>query len=178
MLPEELPDLSQELPKTPDAERRLGIGEFSVVEPPNRVTCCGLGSCLAVVLYDPNAGVGGVIHTLLPEETDFPTEDEEDITRFTDTGIKVLLKRLLNHSGVERRNIRAKLTGGSEVLQFVTFSTDVGRRNVEVARELLDDLGIEVVAEDVGGEFGRTIVFDPQTGAVIVRKANGIEKII
>lgn len=178
MLPDELPDLSSELPETPTSDRRLGIGEFAVVEPPQRITCCGLGSCLAVILYDPNAGVGGVIHTLLPEEDEFPTEADEDITRFTDTGVKILLKRLLDHPDVKRRNVVAKLTGGSEVLQFVTFSTDVGRRNVDIARSLLDELDIEIIAEDIGGEFGRTIVFDPLTGGVIVRKANGSEQII
>lgn len=178
MLPDELPNLASELPRSPTAERRLGIGECSVVTPPHRATCCGLGSCLAVILYDPTAGIGGVIHTLLPKEEEFPTEDEQDITRFTDTGIKVLFKHLLDQPSVTRRNVVAKLVGGSEVLQFVTFSPDVGQRNVEVARSVLDDLNVEIIAADVGGEFGRTIVFDPRTGGVIVRKANGTQEII
>lgn len=182
-------EISEELSSADDGGgdekvERLGIGEYEVVEAPRRLTCHGLGSCIGIFLYDPTSGVGAGVHALLPrrgedDDIDAPgSEGEKQSTRYTDYAVTVLYEELTKHPGVNENALIAKIAGGSEMLRFVTLSTDVGQRNVAAAREALADLDIKIEGEDVGGEEGRIVEFDPSTGGVIVRKANGEQKVI
>ncbi len=182
LLPDDFPELGENITQNKNSDIRLGIGEYTVVEE-NNITCHGLGSCLAIFLYDPVAGVGAGIHTLLPSQTDHPgqevtDEDSDDATRFTDVGIQTIYKELTNHPEVNTENIVAKMTGGSDVLRLVTFSNNVGKRNVTSAREMMSELEIRITGEDVGGNSGRIVEFNPTTGGVIIRKADGKQTVI
>ena len=111
-----------------------------------------LGSCVAVCLFDNEAEVGGVNHFLLPHGT-------PPSPRFADHATTLLLQRVLA-LGAERGHLRAKLFGGASAL---------GACNVEVARERLAAERIPVVAEDTGGDLGRKLIFEVQTGSAWVR---------
>jgi len=120
-----------------------------------------LGSCVAVCLFDNEAEVGGVNHFLLPHGA--PASP-----RFADQATTLLLQRVLA-LGAEPSRLRAKLFGGACVLEVLRASSALGARNVEVARERLSAEGIPVVAEDVGGDLGRKLIFEVQTGSAWVR---------
>ena len=85
------------------------------------------------------------------------------------------LKEMLNeHRANSFSKLKAKIAGGSQMFQFQTDNEmmRIGKRNVEAVKEHLHQLGIELVAEDVGGNVGRTIEFDPETFILTVRKVN------
>jgi chemotaxis protein CheD len=88
--------------------------------------------------------------------------------RFADHATTLLLQRVLA-LGAEPSRLRAKLFGGACVLEVLRASSALGARNVEVARERLSAEGIPVVAEDVGGDLGRKLIFEVQTGSAWVR---------
>ncbi len=121
-----------------------------------------LGSCVAVCLWDAQERVGGINHFLLPEGV-------PPSTRFGANAVPMLIERVLE-LGARRSRLKAKVFGGACVLEaFRASSEPLGARNVEVARERLRAEEIPVVGEDVGGDLGRKLVFDVQTGSVWIR---------
>jgi len=125
-----------------------------------------LGSCVAVCAWDPYTEVGGANHFLLPH----PIGTGQGSARFGDVAIQQLLEELVA-SGASRRNLKAKVFGGSCVLHaFHSGNGHLGSQNIQAARDLLRDKGIPVVAEDVGGDAGRRLIFQTDDGSAWTRR--------
>ena len=140
----------------------LHAGHMVVSREPCRVTTV-LGSCVAVALWDPSSGIGGVNHFLLPQGS--------DSARFGNVAVRTLIREVVAAGG-RRRLLQAKLFGGACVLRAfkgVGSGTHLGQKNVEVARQILIDEGIPVTAEDVEGDRGRKLIFQTHDGAAWVR---------
>lgn len=146
---------------------RVGIGEFAVAEAPEVLTAVGLGSCVAVSLYDAGTRRGGLAHVLLPSLNGEARPDPEG------TYAPVLVTRLLRgvlEEGGDRARIEAKLAGGANM--FGSLGIELGRigeRNVSSVLATLNELGLRIAGRDVGGNFGRTVELDLATGQVRVR---------
>jgi len=138
----------------------LHAGHIHVASEPTQITTV-LGSCVAICLWDPLLRIGGMNHYLLPSNL---TGDR--VERFADTATAVLMERLLA-TGVSLSRLRAKVFGGASVLAFTSGA--LAERNVLAAREQLGRWDIPIVAEDVGGSYGRKIVFRTDTGAATVK---------
>jgi chemotaxis protein CheD len=140
----------------------LHAGHLIVSRVPCRVTTV-LGSCVAVGMWDPTSGVGGVNHFLLPQGSD------PQSPRFGDAAVRTLIREVVAAGG-RRRTLQAKLFGGACVLRaFKDGSAHLGQKNVVVARRILIDEGIPIAAEDVEGERGRKLIFQTHDGAAWVR---------
>ena len=125
-----------------------------------------LGSCVAVCAWDPYSEVGGANHFLLPH----PIGTGQGSARFGDVAIQQLLDELLG-AGASQCNLKAKLFGGASVLHaFRTGNGHLGSQNIQAARELLREEGIPVVAEDVGGDSGRRLIFQTDDGSAWTRR--------
>lgn len=137
---------------------------FASAEP--RVVTTILGSCVSVCLWDPQAGIGGLNHFLLPQ----CVENGISSARFGNVAIRHLLDEIAGLGGQIAR-LKAKLFGGASVIDaFQTPQNTLGMQNVALARRLLQETGIPVVAEDVGGAQGRKLVFQTRDGSAWVRK--------
>jgi len=123
-----------------------------------------LGSCVSVCLFDTMLSVGGINHFMLPVWTGTGLATP----KYGDIAIEKLVERMIalgSHPG----NLIAKIFGGSELLGS-TGSRNVGPRNVEIARHLLSQMNIPILGANVGGKFGRKIIFHTQTGQVFMRQ--------
>lgn len=149
---------------------KVSIADYAVASE-GLLTTSGLGSCLGVVLYDPNAGISGLVHPMLPRRDG---EESRPPERFVDSGIDLLVEELLA-AGADGSTLRAKLTGGAAVVDFGTDDESIGDRNVATAREEFVSRGIEIVDEEVGGDSGRTVHVDAETGSVTVTRTDGVE---
>lgn len=122
----------------------------------------GIGSCVLVILYDPETKVGGIAHILLPDEK--YSRKVSDRNRFPRPAITNLLSEM-ERLGADRSRIFARLVGGSSM-----FNTDrhepIGDKNVAACRRILNELGIPIRAEDTGGNWGRSVSLDIKTGRV------------
>jgi chemotaxis protein CheD len=119
-----------------------------------------LGSCVAVCLYDPDLRMGGMNHFLLPNAT----SDQASTLRYGPSAMQHLFDSMTAR-GARANRIMAWITGGANVLAAFQNQLDhLGWRNVEVARDYLSAHGISVVGEDVGGSYGRKLVFTPHEG--------------
>ncbi|HEY4716696.1 MAG TPA: chemotaxis protein CheD [bacterium] len=150
----------------------MQIAELKVVNLPDIILCLGLGSCLAVCLYDTVRKSAGVVHALLPSSNGMSSEPG----KFVDRAINRLLEDMRN-SGSRASDVVTKLVGGANIFHFVNSPT-IGERNIESAKRLLTRLGIPIVAEDVGGNYGRSIEFFSTTGEVFVKSGLRMLKVL
>ena len=150
-------------------EIAVGMGEIQVTQAPTTLKAIGIGSCIALTLYDSQSRIGGLAHILLPSISE--STDMAYPNRFADCAVGALIDKM--HSrGADVDNIEAKVFGGANMFPDAVSpnsSLDIGKRNLKAVFKELKRLGIEVVATSVGGHVGRTVVFDTEEGSVLVR---------
>jgi len=152
----------------------LGIGQMAVCHAPEQIVCLGLGSCVAIILYDPVARIGGVAHVLLPKS---PIKCDSE-GKYADTGTRMLVKEMLNH-GAKKERLVAKLVGGAQMFPNLNLSiANIGRENIMTVRKILRELVIRIVAEDLEGNRGRSAYFETSDGHVTVKSAFAPVKVI
>ncbi|MEO8295406.1 MAG: chemotaxis protein CheD [Gemmatimonadota bacterium] len=135
----------------------------------------GLGSCVAIILYDPARKVGGLAHIMLPSRS--LARRDDIVGKTPQTGVPALIERLVLLGGNARR-MTGRLVGGASLFASLTppGSIQMGERNVVASREVLHQHGIPITGELVGGETGRSVWFSLAEGTVTVRSANQCER--
>ena len=133
-----------------------------------------LGSCIGVAIYDPVAGVGGLLHYMLPESQIDPQKAQKNPFMFADTGIPLLFKEAYRLGAVKNRII-VKVAGGSQILDDSGFF-NIGKRNYLALRKILWKNNVLIKAEDIGGQVSRTIRVDLNTGKVWLKYSGEGEK--
>lgn len=147
---------------------KVGMADLKVAKAPDTLTTLGLGSCIGLTLYDPVKKVGGLVHYMLPDSTKL--KNNTNIAKFGDTGIRELLKQILA-IGANQRRLVSKIAGGACMFETSGLSSigNVGARNAEQAKLVLKQLGIPLVAEDTGLNYGRTVELDCNTERTKIR---------
>lgn len=151
---------------------KVGIADMKLVKHPFLIRTSGLGSCVGVVIYDLDRKMAGLAHVMLPESTLAKTA-EFNPAKYADTAIKHLVNHLVS-KGARLGALKAKIAGGAQMFQFSTANElmRIGPRNVEAVKKELNDLKIQLVSEDVGGNSGRTIEFNPGNGVLSIKTVN------
>lgn len=147
---------------------KVGMADLKVCVSPDKVTTLGLGSCVGIAIRDPQTGIGGLAHIMLPDSTQI--KENSNIAKFADTGIEELVRCIVNAGGARSRLV-AKIAGGAQMFAFQNKSNlaRVGERNVEATKAKLKELGIPILAQDTGENYGRTVVFSPENGEFVIR---------
>jgi chemotaxis protein CheD len=156
--------------------RSLRAGELRVAGAPGRLVIHGLGSCVAVFIYDPEARVGGLAHVLLPRP---PGEPAGRAGRYATTAVPAIVEESIR-LGAQRAALLAKVTGGSRMFAWDAGGgrPTIGDKNVEAALRALEEAGVRVIGADVGGERGRTVVADLGDGSLTIRTIRGEPRVI
>ena len=150
---------------------KVGMADLKAGKSPDSIISYGLGSCVGIALYDPQTKVGGLAHIMLPDSTQARATD--NTAKFADTALPVLLDQVLALGG-SRNRLTAKIAGGSQMFSFAQ-ATDVmriGDRNAEAVKAVLKSLSIRLVAEDVGGNYGRTVELLLDSGIFVIKSVN------
>ena len=147
---------------------KVGMADLKVCKSPDGVTTLGLGSCVGIAIRDPSTKIGGLAHIMLPDSTSI--RNNSNIPKFADTGIDELVKQLIK-AGASRSRLVAKIAGGAQMFAFQNKSdlVRVGERNVEAVRRKLQQLRIPILASDTGKNYGRTVIFYPETGDFVIK---------
>jgi chemotaxis protein CheD len=125
-----------------------------------------LGSCLGVTAYDPVAGVGGLLHALLPAASVAPEKAKANPFMFVTSGVAGMVRQLFR-LGAKRENLVFHAAGGADMRGDTLFRT--GARNIEALGKLLHKNRITLSGNDVGGTIPRTLTLHMDTGRVVVR---------
>jgi len=149
----------------------IKIADLQVAREPAILTTHGLGSCLAIMLYDPELKIGGLAHVMLPS----PELSRQKIkpAKYPQTAIELMVQ-MMEDMGCHRLRIRAKLVGGSTMFSGLLMNrkdggTSIGQRNAEEAKRVLNALKVPIIAEDTGGDYGRSVEFILSSGTVLIR---------
>jgi chemotaxis protein CheD len=147
---------------------RVGMADLKAARHPSILTTLGLGSCVGITLYDPKTKIIGMAHIMLPYSNAATAITNR--AKFADTGIVDLLEKMIS-LGANRRGIVSKIAGGAQMFNFAgsNETLKIGARNSEATRKILRGLGIPVLAEDVGGNHGRTIEISSEDGKLKVK---------
>lgn len=148
------------------SERKIGLGEVDVLRQTGVMRTL-LGSCIGLVLHDRNNRVGGMAHIILP----LSNGSEQSPGKYADTAVPELI-RLIEQAGGKARNLAAKLAGGANMFASTNLN-GIGEQNLAMVERLLKDAAIPVVARHCGGQKGRKMAYDVETGIVTVEIVGG-----
>jgi chemotaxis protein CheD len=149
-------------------EVKVGIADLNLVLDPGAIMTIGLGSCIGIALYDKTLKVAGLAHIMLPDSTQFKSNTNP--MKFADLAIPMLIEKM-EEQGCKKRNLIAKIAGGASMFNFSDKSiiSDIGKRNSEAVKKTLKDISIPIVAEETGGNKGRTMILQAKDGIVILK---------
>jgi chemotaxis protein CheD len=148
-------------------ELRVNVADYAVATQ-GVIATIGLGSCVAIVLHDPVARVGGLAHILLPDQS--MSRDRSNPAKFPSTIVPILLDEM-RKLGASRKRIQAKIVGGASMFGNLMTSgaMNIGERNVLAVREVLGGAKIPIVGSDTGSDHGRSVYLTVDDGRVEVR---------
>ena len=159
-------------------EVRVRVADYSVRKGPHVLATIGLGSCVAIALYDREAKVGGLAHILLPSPS--MSRETSNPAKFPQTIVPLMLEEMRRLGSQPMARISAKIVGGASMFgQLVSGNgINVGERNVAATREVLAGAGIPLLADDTGLDYGRSVYFFLDDGRVEVRSLKKGDRVI
>ncbi|MEP6618426.1 MAG: chemotaxis protein CheD [bacterium] len=162
----------------PAVEVRVKVADYAVRQGEHVIATIGLGSCVAIVLYDREAQVGGLAHILLPNKS--MARETENLAKFPETIVPVMLDDMRRAGSAEGARISAKIVGGASMFGTLVNGSgiNVGERNIVATREVLASAGIPILAEDTGLDYGRSVYFHLADGRVEVRSLKKGDRVI
>ena len=145
----------------------MKVADWAVAEGTGTIATIGLGSCVAIMLHDPVARVGGLAHILLPDQS--LSRDQSNKAKFPGTAVPLLLAEMRKRGA--RGPISAKIVGGASMFSQLlpAGGVNMGERNVIATRRALQAANIEIVGDDTGGDYGRSVYLHVATGRVTIR---------
>ena len=160
-----------------DKDLKVGIGDMKFTRGSGVVITYALGSCIGIALWDSTTKIGGLAHIMLPDSTKI--RNNSNIAKFADTGIMELVNRMVR-AGASRTRMVAKIAGGAKM--FEVTGTDsigsIGDKNALASKKKLKELGIRLIAEDTGLNYGRTVELHCDTGEYYIKSVGKPLKII
>jgi chemotaxis protein CheD len=148
----------------------VSMSEMAVQSSGHVLRSIGIGSCVVITLYDHVKKIGAMAHPMMPATAAaLDASDVSILLRFIEPAIEAMIRELEGLGGVKSR-FQAKLFGGAHMFQvFDSDSEAVGIRNIAAAKRKLEQEGIDIVGNDTGGNIGRSVAFDINTGIAEVK---------
>ncbi|MBQ1901698.1 MAG: chemotaxis protein CheD [Lachnospiraceae bacterium] len=146
---------------------KVGMADLKICKAPDNLTTLGLGSCIGIAMYDPSTKISGLAHIMLPDSTQI--KNNSNIAKFADTGIQKLYDDMLK-AGANKSRLVAKIAGGAKMFEIAgSAAINVGQRNALASKEKLKALGVRLIAEDTGLNYGRTVELYSETGDYLIK---------
>jgi chemotaxis protein CheD len=146
----------------------VGMADYKTVRNTGVLKTLGLGSCLGVVIYDPATKICGLAHILLPDSKKSMTGVAPK--KYADTALQMMLDEIIK-LGAKKERLKAKIVGGACMFESVIADSlmNIGERNIQAVKKVLEEMQVPIVAEDTGKNYGRTIEFDAETCKLAVK---------
>lgn len=142
----------------------VGISDWKIGRGDDVLVTYALGSCIGTCLYDRTTGISGLSHIMLPDSTAI-IDGHTTRMKFADTALPDMLEKM-KAIGATPGAIKAKIAGGAVMFQTSNSKFNIGQRNIEAVKAALQKLRIPIIAEDTGLNYGRTMTFWAENGAV------------
>lgn len=149
----------------------VGLGQLYVRKTPSVLVCLGLGSCIALSIYDQTAQVGGMVHIVLPDGTG---RADQNAPKYANSAVPLLIEEVTRQGGnIARAKIR--MVGGAKMAGTGALGAvfKIGENNIEATRAALAESGItKIHGKDVGGSHGRTVRLWLESGKMEITASN------
>jgi chemotaxis protein CheD len=157
---------------------RVKVADYAVRRGPHVLATIGLGSCVAIALYEHESQVGALAHILLPNPA--MSRETENPAKFPETIVPIMLQEMRALGTAAAARISAKIVGGASMFGQLANGSgiNVGDRNLSATRDVLAAHGIPVVAEDTGLDYGRSVYFHLADGRLEVRSLKKGDRVI
>jgi chemotaxis protein CheD len=161
----------------PVPEIRVKVADYAIARGPQVIATIGLGSCVAIALYDRDTQIGGLAHILLPNQA--MSRETANPAKFPDTIVPLMLEEM-REMGTRHARVQAKIVGGASMFGQLVSSTgvNVGERNIAATREALAASGVPIIGEDTGLDYGRSVYFHLADGRLEVRSLKKGDRVI
>ena len=146
----------------------IGLGDYRIAPYPaheEKWVIYGIGSCIGLILCDRLTRISAMAHIVLPEPA--PGSVVEQPGKFAVTAVPFLLERMIR-LGASPDHVYSQIAGGACMLRLNL--ADIGAKNIQSIRAALQEANIPIIAEDVGGNHGRTLHWDLRTGKAIISR--------
>jgi chemotaxis protein CheD len=152
----------------------VGIAEIQVAKSPG-ILRTTLGSCIGIVLYQPELRIGAISHIMLASDP-IGRDKVKNPGKYGETALPMLISQF-EDEGAKPGTYSARIFGGASMFKNISsnFLQNIGENNISIVREILHKRRIPVIVEDVGGHDGRTISLFLEDGRILLKKA-GVEK--
>ncbi len=149
----------------------VSMAEMKFSRAPDQLVTLGLGSCIGVCMHEPLLKIGGLAHVMLPEDS--LAIDKSNKAKFANTAVPLLIEELVK-MGANSERLVVKMVGGAHMFSFGKNdnSLNVGSRNQMAIENMCKKYGIHIIGKSIGGNAGKSITFDLETGNVRVRSLN------
>lgn len=147
--------------KLPESDENVGMGDFSVGEGSTVLSALGIGSCVAVCLYNSENDVAALGHVMLPKKEGDNSKKRADVI------IEGMIDELAD-KGVDESSLAAKIFGGASM--FGSKDHSIGKENVESVENILQNKDINIEESEIGGNKGRAVWLTCNSGEVVERK--------
>lgn len=160
------------------ADVRVKVADYAVRRGSDIIATIGLGSCVAIALYDQETRTGGLAHILLPSTS--MSRETSNPAKFPETIVPIMLAEMRKLGVTSTARICAKIAGGASMFGQLVNGTgiNVGERNIVATREALAAAKIRLVAEDTGLDYGRSVYFHLSDGRVEVRSLKKGDRVL
>ena len=157
------------------SELRVKVADHAVARGDAVISTVGLGSCIAIVLYDEAVRVGGLAHILLPSQA--MSRQTANPAKFPATAVPLLVTEM---RALGARRMTARIIGGASMFGALlpAGGVNMGERNITATRQALAAAGIPTVGEDIGGDHGRSVYFTVGDGRVLVRSLKAGDRVL
>jgi chemotaxis protein CheD len=156
---------------------RVKVADYAVLRGGHVISTIGLGSCVAIALYDRDTQIGALAHILLPSQA--MSRETSNPAKFPETIVPLMLEQM-RELGTRNARVVAKIVGGASMFgQLVNNSgINVGERNLLATREALAAAGVPIIAEDTGLDYGRSVYFHLADGRLEVRSLRKGDRVL
>lgn len=146
----------------------ITAGEYCLGKAPDILETF-LGSCVGVALYDPAKRIGALLHIVLPKGV--KKKEEEQPACYVSSGVPFILNAL-DKAGCRRERLQATLAGGAHIRSLENGpDLQIGQRNFLALRSIFRELNIPIIHEEVGGDYGRNMIFELSDGRITIRSS-------
>jgi chemotaxis protein CheD len=149
---------------------QVGIAELKVARGSGKIVTLGLGSCVAICAFDSILKIAGMVHVMLPFSQG---KTGANPAKFGDTAVPLLIREMGIY-GAQYTRIWLKIAGGAQMFNFSANNNiiNIGNRNVEAIETVCRQMGFSIRAKLVGGNVGRSVYMDIETGDIEVKTIN------
>ncbi len=151
----------------------VGISDLNVAQNGDSLITYALGSCIGICIFDTVRKIAGMSHIMLPTAVGFDASGRAAY-KFADTAIVQLIAKM-EALGAKKICMKAKIAGGAQMFAISGNSAlgNIGERNSIAVKQELRRLGIQIIAEDCGKNYGRTQTFSSVDGSMTIKPVNG-----